>query len=388
MTKWIPILEVNSKLLNTIDQIAFRLNSYESDFGAGLIAGDSAAALFFSYYKRFSNREEFSQSAQQKIDEILDRLVNYEGDYDTSFGYGLAGIGWLFQHLLKVNPELDEVEIPDDFRKLIAWSTIESINQKNYDFFVGAVGRALFFYSDSNAEIKNKLLFDFLSRFPELSVRQESNGLSWFSSGDEDCNLGLSHGIASIIVLLSKLLHSGINTANTTRLLDGTITYLLSLQSNRSDSLSVFPNTSESIGYNSRLAWCYGDLGISMALLQAGISSQNENWIRQAMTILRRTTLRTNLEANFVSDPFFCHGAIGIAHIFNRVYQYSKEESFLVSSRYWANIALEMIETQNILSDQSIVAPDLLDGFAGLGLSLIALVSDIEPQWDACLLLS
>ena len=31
---------------------------------------------------------------------------------------------------------------------------------------------------------------------------------------------------------------------------------------------------------------------------------------------------------------------------------------------------------------------NLLDGIAGIGLSLISAISSIEPQWDECLLLS
>jgi len=69
----------------------------------------------------------------------------------------------------------------------------------------------------------------------------------------------------------------------------------------------------------------------------------------------------------------FCHGAIGLAHIFNRLYQANGEPVFREAARRWFGHVLD--ESQ-------------LEGAAGIGLALLAAMTPLEPRWDRLFLLS
>lgn len=134
------------------------------------------------------------------------------------------------------------------------------------------------------------------------------------------------------------------NTEKTFHLLNGAIRYLLNNQLDASLYHSTFPNgviESESPS-NSRLAWCYGDLGIGMALYLAGKTTNNINWESKALEVLLRTTKRRTDDLTLVVDAGLCHGAVGIAHIYNRMYGYTKNIIFKEASDYWFSKTLDM----------------------------------------------
>ncbi|MCP5046424.1 MAG: hypothetical protein GY940_04580, partial [bacterium] len=167
-------------------------------------------------------------------------------------------------------------------------------------------------------------------------------------------------------------------------------------------SLSLFPAVSvnEKRTYESHLGWCYGDLGIGMALWQASRATHNQQWEEEAARILLHSSKRKNLDQNRVVDACFCHGTAGIAHIFNRMYHDTAIDDFKPAAIYWYEKTLEMAVHQDGLAGYKIQFHDkednlvwfgernLLKGIAGIGLSLMAAISTIEPQWDSCFMLS
>ena len=116
-----------------------------------------------------------------------------------------------------------------------------------------------------------------------------------FGTADERTtvyNLSLSHGMASIVAILSKILARGINKEKTEKLLRGVINYILSNQFDIKNSLSYFPNSISlegDKGPQSRLAWCYGDLGVSLALWNAS-KVLADNQLEQKVIEIRGNT--------------------------------------------------------------------------------------------------
>jgi hypothetical protein len=138
-----------------------------------------------------------------------------------------------------------------------------------------------------------------------------------------------------------------------------------------------------------RLAWCCGDAGVAAALLVAPRSVNEEEWEREALAIARR-----------VKDAGLCHGAAGLGHIFNRLFQATGEAVFREAARYWFERTIEMKLTGQGIAGFSVFMPDedgterwvdepgFLMGAAGIALALLAAATDIEPQWDRTLLVS
>jgi len=154
----------------------------------------------------------------------------------------------------------------------------------------------------------------------------------------------------------------------------------------------------EHLPSGSRLAWCYGDLGIASALFFASKATSNKEWEEKAIEILKYSTKRLDLTENSVSDAALCHGTAGIAHIYGRIYNYTKIIDFQHSAEYWFNEALKMAKffhgIAGYLSPNSdtnsnyVKQTGFLEGAAGIGLAMLAAVSDSEPSWDEALLLS
>lgn len=200
----------------------------------------------------------------------------------------------------------------------------------------------------------------------------------------------------SIAWFLSKLLDLGISRDKVSRLLNRFVSYIFRHSQDTSVRLSHFPGwvVGESSPADSRLAWCYGDPGLGIGLWQASVSSGNKEWERKIIDVLLHSTRRRELRKNAVVDAGMCHGTVGIAHIFNRMFHYTGIETFEEAARYWFDETLKMAVFEDGYAgfkrfhSQWINSADIFDGISGIGLAIIAAVSNIEPRWDRMMMLS
>jgi lantibiotic modifying enzyme len=99
-----------------------------------------------------------------------------------------------------------------------------------------------------------------------------------------------------------------------------------------------------------------------------------------------------------VRDAGICHGTAGIAHIFNRLYRTTKQYRFQEAANYWCLETLKMSKFEDGFAGYKTwhteeyggwqPCNNLLEGIAGIGLSLLSFVMPEDPAWDECLLLS
>jgi lantibiotic biosynthesis protein len=101
-----------------------------------------------------------------------------------------------------------------------------------------------------------------------------------------------------------------------------------------------------------------------------------------------------------VVDAGLCHGAAGLAHIFNRMAQATGDERLAEAARVWFQRTLEFRQDGQGIGGFLAWAPEadgkpawkgnpgLLTGTAGIALALLAASCPHEPQWDRVLLLS
>ena len=66
-----------------------------------------------------------------------------------------------------------------------------------------------------------------------------------------------------------------------------------------------------------RIAWCYGDLGAGMGLLQGALGAGDSAMAEEALSICRTAATRPMAHAGAV-DASLCHGHAGNAHVFHR----------------------------------------------------------------------
>lgn len=401
---WIPVIQPGD-FKNTLLKIERILKQQKSKFinNPGLMGGQIGVAIFFFYYAKLMDKQEPYDYGMELLSSVFDRIN--KGFHFHTHASGLAGIGSSIELLVENDfLEADTNELLGELDDYLNDRMIQEIKNGHYDFLHGAVGIGFYFLKRKLNVNSRKYLTDLVHELDKISITDEQ-GIRWVSTISREKNtkvnnLSLSHGLASIIAFLGKLNNEDIAKEKVNELLNGSVKYLLNQQLDITKYSSNLPSwvceTEPSV--YSRLAWCYGDLGIGNALWLAGNNANNEKWKEEAIEILLHTTTRREDKNTGVVDAGLCHGTAGIAHIYNRMYNYTAINEFKNSSAYWLTQTLAMAKYKDTLSGYKVFRTaeyggpyedfGFLEGIAGIGLALISAISDVEPAWDECLLLS
>ncbi len=393
----------NSEIENKIDQI-FSLCANSTIKSNSLMGGRTGIALFYFYYAKYKNSQEAYDLGYNMILHIIDS-ANKNMNLKT-YADGLAGIGWVIHHLSKhdfldadTNSLLGSID-----SKLSRWM-LREINEGRYDYLHGALGVAMYLAS----RIRNNKVFKSLNLLIDkldLVSHKVIAEIKWsseinYKTGESGFNISLSHGMSGIVLILTKLFQYEVNAQKLIRLVDGANTYILNQKLTQWSVNSLYPGfsieSSKKIT-SSRLAWCYGDLGISLALWYSAQSFGRYDWEKESISIMKHASKRKDLRINGVVDAGLCHGSAGISHIFRRMYMNTDIDELKQSADYWLDVTMDFARYKSGLAGfvsyrsekdgGPINEYGLLDGIAGIGLSLISAVSDFKPAWDECLLLS
>lgn len=285
----------------------------------------------------------------------------------------------------------------------------------HYDLICGLVGVGVLAHEATLAgsEELGGALFD--AALSQLARRAQpaSSGSTWWTSPlllpehqrekapDGYFNFGVAHGIPGIVGLLGlRELRS--QEAEPQRLLEGAVAGLLDEE--RAGDVSHFACWRARGGDPApgRLAWCYGDPGVAVTLLLAAESQRGElagRWSGFALD-LARSAFSSRDGRRGIVDAGLCHGAAGLAHLGNRIYQHTRDTFFLEQAGRWLEWTLRFRKpgsgcggylawspTANLEPGWA-PQPGFLTGAAGIGLALLAAATNIEPEWDRLLLAS
>jgi lantibiotic modifying enzyme len=347
----------------------------------------------------------YEKKIENQLDIIISEINN--GFYCHTYCSGISGFLWSLKYMIYYGV-LDEMDcdIFNQFRTFLYTNMKEDLKANNWDFFHGAIGVGLFFMSDRVNDQSLEYVNELIIAMEDLSTVEHKGIFKWKSSvisnGNplEVYNLGLAHGIPSIIAFLTKAYKNGINKEKSQKLLMGAIKYVLKNQNDVEKTNCYFPNwISDDDGSRySRLAWCYGDLGIAVTLYNAAKVLDDISLEDFALKVLRYNTFRRDLESVSVIDAGLCHGTAGIAHIFYRMYWNTREEIFRDAATFWFDKTLEMSRYPVGLAGYKAVFSEeyggtqndygILEGIAGIGLAMHSWITQTEPTWDECLLLS
>jgi lantibiotic modifying enzyme len=406
---WHTILDDNEtkpyrrKLSQIGDEVVKHMGDIKAD-EIGLMGGKAGLALFLFYYAMFTQDDQYADHGVEMLSQIFD-AINDGFTYHTHAG-GLAGIGWTVEHLARNGfIDIDTNETLEDVDPYLDKAMIYDINNGNFDYLHGAVGNGAYFLTRLKNPRAKEYLKGLIDQMEAVAHRDDDGSFKWLSTLDieketKGYNLSMSHGIASIITFLGKVLAAGIHKEKTRELLDGAVKYLLKFKLDRKEFASNFPSwiqEGEPLTA-SRLAWCYGDLGAGIALYLAAQCAGNKEWEKIAVDTLLDSTSRRGAQENSVLDVGLCHGASGIMHIYNRAYHYTGIDTFKETALYWAEHVLSMATFEDGYAGYKTWRTEkyggwtpstgYLEGVSGIGLALIALLSDIDPKWDYSLFIS
>ena len=369
---------------------------------AGLLTGNIGIAIFLAYVNQLYNRADISEVMENSLHKCF-KSLEANGSIHN-YADGLAGICWGINHLViqnkidaDVNSLFEELELP------LFSKSENDLNYHFFDFIHGGLGAGIYALNRlHDAKAINHIIkaINFIYQSAEM-IDGDVKWKTIIEVGENlektEYNLGLSHGMPSIIWFLCKSYDANIETQKCSTLINGSINWLLK-QKLSAQSISLFPSAVESSRKkkHSRLGWCYGDLGIASTIWQAGKSLNNEQLKQEAIAIMLHNVKRNDFSANGIFDAGLCHGTAGIAHIFNRFYFETKMPIFKETASFWINETLKMASHKDGLAGFKTMRDNvglvneynLLEGIAGIGLALYSHITDEEPTWDRCLLLS
>ncbi|WP_425254022.1 lanthionine synthetase LanC family protein [Janthinobacterium sp. NFX145] len=204
----------------------------------------------------------------------------------------------------------------------------------------------------------------------------------------ERYDLGVAHGIPGIIGLLSHAKRLGLATPETSEILTDSISWLQKKEesglrySNFQSMISVSDPPFNPRG--TRLAWCYGDLGVAAMLAvsdeEYSDRTQQKWWRRLVESRLAQPEVSFQLNTTGL-----CHGSAGVLHILRGLLAqgWHCPDVEVLATR------LENELTQAVNALNGIPSHCLLEGWTGSLLALVeSVVQDRHPgrPWNLCLL--
>jgi hypothetical protein len=332
------------------------------------------------------------EQAEARLNEALDRLS--AAKLGPALYDGWLGIAWIAEHL---SPGASE-----DVDGLVGRVLDRADWAGRFDLVSGLTGLGV--YALERAADAPALLSRVLTLLEGCAERQEQ-GLTWFTPAAllpehqrRECpaghyNLGVAHGVPGVVSFLGSALAAGCVTARP--LLKESVRWLLAQR--LPEGLGArFPHWigSKIMPQPGRSAWCYGDPGVAAALLHAGRCAGESAWEVEALALAHGVVGRPRAAAA-VSGPGLCHGAAGLAHLFNRMAQRAGDGALSAEARRWfgqllderqLEVGIAGFDTERRVKGRP--DPGLLVGAVGVGLALVAAASDEAPSWDRLLLLS
>ena len=415
MTDWAPILE-GAERDETYDSIQSVLAGLADpafgteQLGPGVAGGNLGLALLFDEAHRVLGPvDPLLAQRDARWNSAIDGLSNSSGIQPNLFT-GYCGIGWATAFL--GGPGNDEVH--EELELALLDDLEHFADPVDYDLINGVVGWGLYAlerWPHQRAARALELIVDFL----DARAERIASGVRWHTSPEilvrwqresyphGYFNLGLAHGIPGIVVFLAQVAERGIRTDVIPPLLEGAIDWILSNRIEHAPDLAFPSFAVEGLEPSpSRLAWCYGDLGITVSLFLAARCTGHDGWERQARA-LARTLAEIPVERTRVRDAGLCHGAAGVAHVFNRMFHWTGDEVLKDVSRRWFGRTLQLRvpgEGPGGYPAWGAHGPDnqfrqvwrpcagLLEGSCGVALAQLAAISDCEPRWDRFLFIS
>ncbi len=201
-------------------------------------------------------------------------------------------------------------------------------------------------------------------------------------------NLGMAHGISSVLALLSLAMLRGVTVGGHTEAIDRICAWLDTWRQETPSGvwwpqwITLAEHRTRTVTQPGppRPSWCYGTPGLARAQQLAALALRDTARQHLAEHALLEC-LSDPHQLDKITDPGLCHGAAGLLHTVQRVAHDAQTDGF--HSRLPHLRAL--LHAQQPASDSG-----LLDGATGIALALAATHTGGVPAsgWDACLLLS
>jgi len=382
--------KLSDRLISSLDEklheIALELQHF--DFKAypsiGYLGGLSGMLFFLFEYGKHYDKPEYLDLGESYIHEILLRLGRDKTNF--SFSSGIAGFGYAIEQLFEQG-HVESSDILHPFDSEFCQALKLNLRDYNWDALHGAIGISFYLFRRIESPVVNQTIEYMIDWFDDNGIIQ-GDGKKWKSymnsQTKEEFNLGLAHGMPSIGFFLCRCIEHNIKKEKCIQLLSSFMNYYVSMMNSRSDSVEfMFPNNEKKNHTGPRLAWCYGDLGISAIIYH--INSIIGGYDKLLTDLLISLRSRRDLKASSVKDAGFCHGASGVLHIYHYFLQLGYTQISNRDLEFWLSKCLEFGQSYdhdnyaghiiNLSEKEKSRDIGLLTGITGIGLVYLSLLN-------------
>lgn len=390
------------ELTKTLFEIAdFDYEGLEEKAESGIFDGYGSLSLFFFHLYRFTDNQRY----REKFLHYFEKAFNSMEMENLNLSYGASGVMWLLNlYIKKKCLNLKYNDYLDAYDDLL----VKRIDEYglNIDTMHGLLSIANYLL-ERKSHASDICLNKIVDIIDENKICID-NGITWKGNDSVELNddqqyfsFGYAHGIPAILWFLCRFISRGIKTQKTKSLFNKGFIFF---NANKLNGLTThFPAVvmKNSIRQTSRIAFCYGDLGIAAGLTMIAKNNDNRILLKDALAISLDTAQLSLKPESHTNDIGLCHGAAGNGFLFSRLYKIHKAEILREAAiqQFKRLISLKM-NGHGIAGFTSIdydsskghyykkTDKGFINGTAGVGLSIISLLSNDKIQyWDNLLYL-
>ena len=319
--------------------------------------GLTGVGLLYAYLAQSSGQERHAKVSERLLRQAVASLPN--SALPPGLLQGATGVVWCVEHvgrLLGVRaPAGEDTDLAGSFDRLLETSLASAHWESVLDLVDGVVGIGVYALERLPRPTAVRCIERVLDRLEAAAV-QHSTGVAWHSrvfeevgdgslaaTGPVVVNVGMAHGMAGFIAFLSAICTAGHELERAGRLLRGAVEWLLAHRIHGDTTGGLFPAVVEPgrVLSPSRSAWCYGDPGVATALVSAAMALGQCDW-RHAALQTGLASCAVRFRDSGVRDACLCHGASGLGHMLNRLFQATGIPEFGEAARRWLRVTVGM----------------------------------------------
>lgn len=356
------------QIVQSIGQPRYSLFGGLADLGYGI----NSIYKVTGHFKKFINS--LNKLITSLVDEELSKLILDENNIKTHDFDTMAGMTGVASYLLLYK---DEQEIRECIEKVLSYLIILTYKKEIFG---------------------HKVPNYYLS--PENHYSQQER--DYYNKGS--FNLGLSHGIAGPLAILSIALSEGIEVEGQRKAIEDILKdlkFLCYIDKNQSaywpDRVRFNDYVNRSIKMETnRASWCYGSPGVARAIYLAGKAIDDKESIELSLKAIDGLC-RMDIDEWMLKSPTICHGYAGLLLVIEAMYidtkntdykkcidkltsiilNFYKEESIFgflnIDPKELENGIYKMVEEDNIT---------LLQGSIGVMLTLLSTIKPRNTSWE------
>ncbi|HEU0012532.1 MAG TPA: lanthionine synthetase C family protein [Longimicrobium sp.] len=405
---WPPLVEgalgerAWEAVLSVAAELATLLPGTGETGNAGLAAGDAGIALFFHVLHAATGDEDAGDAARALLDRAIGAM-ELPGP-SLSLYRGAPGVAWTLAHLVARGGAGPGEEVLAAVDRAVLAALRAEPAPGAFDLVRGLVGLGVYALERLPAPAAAEALEAVVEHL-ERAAERTGEGAAWLTPPESlqpwqrarlpagVYDLGMAHGAAGVIALLARAVDAGVAEGRARELLHGAVRWLRAREL-PTGSPSRYPGqvVPGQAPERARLAWCYGDPGVGIALLAAARALGSAELDAHARGVLLAAAGGETVGAG-VADAPFCHGASGLAHLFHRAWRATGEAALRDEALGWLHVTLDLPVPETARSRFPFRAPGsggaawvdrpgVLEGAAGVGLVLLASLSPVPPAWD------